>query len=198
MIINALQNNKKTTNIIRTLGLSRAKELIARFEHLLPKQGKIVDVGCGVGHISEILINKNYNVIPLDVDNKSFSPTVIPTIYDGATFPFHDNSCDTVLLITVLHHTKSPETIIKEAARVAKNIIIIEDIYTNPIEKYTTYFFDSLFNLEFKGHPHTNKTDKEWKKLFNELELRLTETQYKRSYGVFNHALYHLATKNSQ
>lgn len=195
MIINTLQNNNTATNFIRKFGNSRASELISRFETLLPRDGKILDVGCGVGYISEILINKNYNIVPLDVTNKSFSPSIKPVLYDGTTFPFADNSCDTVLLITVLHHTPSPETIVTEAARVAKHIIIIEDIYTNPIEKYITYFFDSLFNLEFKGHPHTNKTDAEWKKLFSDLGLTLTQTQYKRSYGVFNHALYYLSTK---
>lgn len=186
-----------SAKLIYLLGHDRAEELIARFEKFLPRDGKILDMGCGVGNISEILIEKKYNVVSLDISNKSFSPVVKPVLYDGVTFPFSDKSFGTVLLITVLHHTPSPETIVKEAARVAKHIIIIEDIYTNPIEKYATFFFDSLFNLEFQGHPHTNKTDAEWKKLFADLGLSLTHTEYKRSYGVFNHALYHLTTKNS-
>lgn len=195
MIITKLQNMRLSAKLIYLLGHDRAEELIARFEKFLPREGKILDMGCGVGNISEILINKKYNVVSLDISNKSFSPVVTPVLYDGVTFPFADNSFDTVLLITVLHHTPSPETIMKETARVAKNVIIIEDIYTNPLEKYTTFFFDSLFNLEFQGHPHTNKTDAEWKKLFADLGLSLTHTQYQRSYGVFNHALYHITTK---
>ena len=187
-----------SAKLIYLLGHDRALELISRFEKFLPRDGKILDMGCGVGNISEILINKKYNIVSLDISNKSFSPVVTPVLYDGTSFPFPDNSFDTVLLITVLHHTPSPETIVKEAARVAKKIIIIEDIYTNPLEKYTTFFFDSLFNLEFAGHPHTNKTDVKWKELFNDFGLTLTQTQYQRSYGVFNHALYFLSTKNSK
>jgi len=71
-----------------------------------------------------------------------------------------------------------------EAKRVSKKIIIIEEIYTNIFNKYLTYFIDSLLNLEFIGHPHTNKTDKEWKLLFGQLGLKLTDAKYSRTFLV--------------
>jgi len=94
--------------------------------------------------------------------------------------------------LTVLHHTSHPEKIIEEAKRVSKRIIIIEDIYTNIFNKYLTYFFDSLLNIEFIGHPHTNKNDKELREAFNKFGLKIVEARYSHSFIVFNHATYYL------
>lgn len=55
-----------------------------------------------------------------------------------------------------------------------------------------TYFFDSLLNLEFVGHPHSNKSDKQWKKTFENLDLKLVDIKYNYSFLVFKHATYYL------
>jgi hypothetical protein len=95
-------------------------------------------------------------------------------------------------LITVLHHTKDPVGLLKEASRVSKSVVIMEDIYDNNFQKYLTYFFDSLVNFEFIGHPHSNKSDQEWKKEFRDLNLKLIDTRYGKIWGVFNEAFYYL------
>jgi ubiquinone/menaquinone biosynthesis C-methylase UbiE len=40
-------------------------------------------------------------------------PDTKPVLYDGKKMPFKDNVFDAALLITVLHHTPDPESIVR-------------------------------------------------------------------------------------
>ena len=192
MIIQFLQKNKFFRKIIYKTGNARAKDMINKIQAHLKKDDLIVDIGSGTCNICEILLNKGYNIAPLDVQNLSFVNNLKPVIYDGNKIPFNDDQFNKSLILTVLHHTSEPEKILREAKRVSKRIIIIEDIYTNWFHKYVTYFFDSLLNLEFVGHPHTNKNDEQWKKTFEKLGLKLIDAKYNYSLLVFKHATYYL------
>lgn len=188
--IRFLQNHKALRNTAYKLGQPRARFLTSLFEANLGSKSSIIDVGSGTCHIADLLTDKGYKVSPVDVVNLSFSPKTSPLIYDGKKLPFKDRSFDTAILITVLHHTKSPEAILAEASRVAGQVVIIEDIYKNKLHKRLTYSLDSLLNLEFKNHPHTNKTDEQWQQLFRKMSLRLVSISYAKSYFIMHHSIY--------
>jgi len=192
MLIQFLQKNKFFRKIIYKAGDARAKDMIKRIRSFLDKKDLILDIGSGTCNVCEILSNKGYKITPLDVENLSFVNNLKPVIYDGNRIPFNDDKFDKALILTVLHHTPKPENILQEAKRVSKQIIIIEDVYSNWLHKYVTYFFDSLLNLEFIGHPHTNKSDKQWKKTFENLGLKLIDVKYNHSFLVLKHATYYL------
>jgi len=145
-------------------------------EYIEPKE-EIIDIGPGNGAISRHVFNKKkVDVVLVDVVDKreEYAEGFKFLLYDGKKLPFSDESFDTSLLITVLHHTHNPEQVLREAIRVAKNkVIIVEDVYNNSIEKYQTFLADSLANNEFFGHPHTNKSEGEWLELFGKLNLKL-------------------------
>ena len=101
------------------------------------------------------------------------------------------------MIITVLHHTTDHKKIISEASRVADQLIIMEDVYTNPIQKYATYFMDSLVNLEFKGHPHSNRDEAGWEQLFKELNLEVIDKQIHHTLVIFRQVTYLLKKNNS-
>ena len=167
-------------------------EKIAR--HMVPEDNHL-DLGCGNGGLCHALKAKGYQIQPLDVKNISFFDDVQPLVYDGERIPWPDNSFDTVLIITVLHHTPDPVAILKEAQRVArKKIILMEDIYRNPVQKHLTFFTDSLVNLEFEGHPHTNKNDNGWRQTFKDLGLGLQSAEYMRTLVFFRQVIYVLET----
>ncbi|KKR78393.1 MAG: Methyltransferase type 11 [Candidatus Nomurabacteria bacterium GW2011_GWA2_40_9] len=192
MIIRFLQKNRFFRRIIYKAGKSRAKDMINKIKPFLDKNDAILDIGSGTCNVCQILFENHYKISPLDVQDLSFVNNIKPVIYDGVKIPYDNNKFDKVLILTVLHHTPNPENVLKEAKRVSKRIIIIEDIYSNWLHKYITYFFDSLLNLEFIGHPHTNKNDKQWKKTFKKLGLKLIDTKYDHSFLVFKHATYYL------
>jgi len=135
---------------------------------------------------------QGYDLTPIDVQDLTLSQEIEPEIYDGKNLPYRNTSFDSALILTVLHHTPNPREVLLEAKRVSKKIIIIEDIFKNPVQKYLTLFVDSIVNLEFSAHPHSNKSDNEWKELFIELGLKLKEAKYNRFLLFFRQAVYYL------
>ena len=154
---------------------ARSQIKVSRILPFISEEMEIVDVGAGNCGVSKLLSESGYNVQPADITNRSRFKEVEPVIFDGYNLPFPDKAFDVVLLLTVLHHTLQQELLMREAKRVANKIIVMEDIYTNFFQKQLTYFADSIVNLEFKDHPHSNKTDFGWKRCFEKLELELTE-----------------------
>lgn len=172
----------------------RALGVIASIKPFIKKCSTIIDIGAGGCQIAKELIGLGYEVTPVDVVDYSGVDDLKPLIYDGKKLPFKDQSFDMALLITVLHHIKDPEAVLKEAKRVAGEIIVIEDIYFSKKQKILTFMMDSAINFEFFSHPHSNKTDKEWRNLFKKLGLHLVNTRYSKFWKHFSQALYHLST----
>ncbi len=188
-----IKKNKLFRNFIfNNISKSWAKDKYQRIKPYLNQDDKILDLGAGKCALSWFLQQNNYQVTAVDVQNLSLCPEIEPIIYDGKKLPFVDDSFDVGLLLTVLHHTPKPKAVLEEIKRVCKEIIIIEDVYYNPVQKYLTYFTDSLFNFEFIGHPHSNKTDKEWQKVFKELNLNLKDRQSEQVLKFFTQITYHL------
>ena len=156
---------------------------------------KIIDIGSGNCFLDQRLQSLGLNVTPLDVTNKSKVLDITPTVYDGKEIPFPDDTFDVALLITVLHHTKNPTHILREAKRVAKRIVIMEDLYSSQIQKYATFVMDSTLNLEFFGHPHTNKTDAKWLETFDELGLSVVDKKQNNFWKIFTNGTYYLEKK---
>ena len=192
-----IKKRRGLKNVVRFLERVRNKGVLECFEDYLKKGDRILDFGCGLGGVSEKLVSDGYEVVSLDVRDISLTD-VKPVIYDGKKIPFKNDSFDVALVLAVLHHTPDPEKLLKEIGRVAERIVLLEDVYDDWFGKYITLFFDSLFNLEFFGHPHSNKSDKEWKECFKKLGFSLVGEDKKRSMVFFKHGIYFLEReKNS-
>jgi ubiquinone/menaquinone biosynthesis C-methylase UbiE len=172
----------------------RIKEKILRIKKTCDTTNNILDVGSGNSVIAKGLIEDGYRITLLDIKNKSFFKDFGPILYNGERIPFAENQFDVALLITVLHHTPDPVVLIKEVSRVSKKIVIIEEVYSNMFQKKLTFFIDSLFNLQFTNHPHSNKKDREWRKIFKELKLEVLYEEYWKSFFFLKRVLYCLKT----
>lgn len=168
----------------------RSQDIYRQIQPFLQKDQTILDIGPGIGDVTLAMQQAGHMVTPLDVENLSCTPLVQPVLYDGRTMPFADNSFDIATIITTMHHAKDPDRVLAEAARVAKRLVIVEDIYHSRLHKNATFFMDSLLNLEFAGHPHSNKTDGQWKRAFDKLGLTLVADLPKKSFVVMRHKLY--------
>ncbi|MCP4439059.1 MAG: methyltransferase domain-containing protein [Aureispira sp.] len=156
----------------------------------LSQNDSILDIGCGNGLVTDNLRQQNFQVTPMDVGDLSILESVKPIVYDGEHIPFEDQEFSAALLLTVLHHTDDPIAVLKETKRVAKRIVIIEDIYSNVVQKYMTYAMDTLVNLGHSNMTYQNKSDKEWKVCFEELGLNLIHENSKSVLLFFRQATY--------
>ena len=186
-----LQRNKFFRNIIYKIKNISARERVRNIKPYINKQGKILDIGAGSCIISEILKKEGYDITPIDIKNLSFVESITPILYDGSKIPFEKDKFEISFILTVLHHIPHPIKILEEAKRVSKSILIIEDIYTNTFNKLLVYFFDRLFNFGTMC-PHTNKNDKDWKKTFENMGLKLLKTKYYKSFFGVNSVIYYL------
>ena len=92
----------------------------------LPKDGKLLDIGCGTGLFVERYIESGGSAIGLDISRKMIEQArrrciaCDYTIGTGEKIPFCDNSFDAVSSLLVFSYIKDPETMLNEAYRVLK------------------------------------------------------------------------------
>ena len=111
------------------LVLSRRLKVLARHAlDLLPQEGSVLDVGCGNGVISRLVMEARPKLDIRGIDVLMRPECAIPVQeYDGQRFPHDDKSMDVVTFIDVLHHTDDPHGLLQEAARVARHSIVLKD-----------------------------------------------------------------------
>ena len=194
MGLKILKKENLFNRIISKLWLKDAYRKIERIEKFLNKEDKILDIGGGPGTVSYLLKTKGYDLKVIDVQDVSIFKDVQPLIYDGTKIPFDDNRFDIALILTVLHHTNSPEIILNEAKRVAKRIIIIEDIYNSLLQKYFTFLIDSFANFQIFNHPHSNKNHNGWIRLFKNLNIEVIEYRIIKTAPLLHQVTYILKT----
>lgn len=91
---------------------------------------KVLDVGCGFGPLSEMLLDEGADVSATEIDDdklrfaseyfkdrKNFKLFKV----NDETLPFKNSQFDTVFLFDVIEHTRDPGKMLKEAKRVLKN-----------------------------------------------------------------------------
>jgi SAM-dependent methyltransferase len=67
--------------------------------------------------------------------------------FDGVKIPYGDRSVDVVMFVDVLHHTDDPSTLLREAARTARQSILIKDHTRNgALAGVTLRFMDWVGN----------------------------------------------------
>src|SRR4030042_6446792 len=163
--------------LISKIVRSRSEVVVSRVFPYIKQSKKIIDIGSGTGDVAFLLSSKGKDVTPVDVADFHGPRLVKTTIYDGKTLPFQNNTFDTALLLMVLHHTLNPEMVFKEAARVAREVVIIETSYTGPINRFFTVISDAIGNLRLDAFWNSYKTDKDWKILFEKHGFRIKESQ---------------------
>jgi ubiquinone/menaquinone biosynthesis C-methylase UbiE len=150
-----------------------AEGMMKEIEEFLTGE-KILDLGCGSGIFGKKIEEKlKKEVIGMDIVDKRICQ--IPfKIYDGKNIPFSNDYFDVVIIAFVLHHTEDPISILKEAKRVGKRIIIFEDLPEGILGKVYCFLHWISWNLLFGKLPKFNfhKT-KEWEEIFKNLGLKL-------------------------
>lgn len=100
---------------INQLFLSRwlPRRLQYRFVALLPRDGKVLDIGAGSGKYGKLF--KDYT--PTDVEQRNPNSIIADA---NVALPFEDGTFDLVMAIEVLEHLHTPRKAVSEAYRVLR------------------------------------------------------------------------------
>ncbi|MFY0672089.1 MAG: class I SAM-dependent methyltransferase [Bacteroidia bacterium] len=180
------------SGIYKATILPRARKKAKLLKPMLNPKSKILEIGSGNCGLAYLLQKDFHSVTATDIVDCSFFNSIKPTVFNGEALPFKSKSFDYVLIITVLHHTTKQLSLLNEAKRLGNEVIVMEDLYTNKFGQRILHFTDSLVNLEFKGHPHTNRTDAGWRVVFKRLNLKITDTVKLRTLFFFRQIIYML------
>jgi SAM-dependent methyltransferase len=152
----------------------RLSVLATHIGSILPEFGTVLDVGCGNGTISRILMEGSPGLEITGIDVMARPSCDIPfEVYDGERFPRPADSVDFVLFTDVLHHVDAPMVLLEEASRVASKAIIIKDhLCDSNFARYILSFMDWVGN---RPHgvvlPYNYLTSKQWQDAWQNLDL---------------------------
>jgi ubiquinone biosynthesis O-methyltransferase len=135
-------------------------EHIMRYKYVInnsKNKKKILDLGCGLGYGSSILLKAGNEVYGVDVSQDAINyakinyPGINYTCCSADNLPFNDNYFDSVVAHEIIEHVKNPEKVIKEICRVLKKDGDVFISTPNPRH------FSNVLKHIFFGKPYPEK-----------------------------------------
>jgi SAM-dependent methyltransferase len=151
----------------------RLSELLAE---LIPPSCSLLDIGCGDGKLARALLDKRPDLGIQGVDVLVRDRTWLPvTVFDGTSLPHRESSVDVVMLIDVLHHTREPLALLREALRVSRRWLIVKDHFLTGLAaglrlRFMDYVGNSRFGVDL---PYNYLSLQQWSELRLELNLKV-------------------------
>ena len=141
----------------------------------LPKNAKVLDIGCGSGTLAKAVMTLRPDVSFEGIDVLVRPNTDIPVKeYDGYNIPAPDGHYDVALFVDVLHHTDDPSRLVAEARRVAKNVVIKDHNRDGLLENSTLRFMDWVGNAAHGVRlPYNYLSSSEWRSLWADRGLKI-------------------------
>jgi len=182
--------NSKFNNWVQGVGFKRAETIV---KHIIPwltdQNGKIMDFGCGLGHIGYLVSRETGREVEYyEVRKYPYPPEGVNIkVFDGKTIPCEAGAFDTTLVVFVLHHVPNPETSLKEVARVSKRYILVcEDLMRSKREIFIEAIKDTIANFFFPHMTMQYRIENDWEKLFEEMGFTIEKKTYFQTKYIFN------------
>jgi SAM-dependent methyltransferase len=107
----------------------RIEGLADELARLMPTNtAAVLDVGSGDGLLAREIGVRLPGLVFTGVDIVPRREAFIPVaLFDGERLPFDDDSFDVVMFVDVLHHATNQRQLLVEAARVAREQVIVKD-----------------------------------------------------------------------
>ncbi|MFA6158121.1 MAG: class I SAM-dependent methyltransferase [Candidatus Paceibacterota bacterium] len=91
---------------------------ISTFAAGIPKEARIIDVGCGLKPYRKLFASGAYTGIDIQGGGHTDAAKTVDAYYDGIHIPFPDASFDALICTQVLEHADDPEALVADCARV--------------------------------------------------------------------------------
>jgi SAM-dependent methyltransferase len=141
---------------------------------LIPPNASVLDVGSGDGRLARLVANKRPDISIQGIEVRVRTDSAIYVeAFNGTSIPNGDRSFDVVMLVDVLHHTDDPMILLREAVRVARQIILIKDHLLKGALAYSTLrLMDWVGNARHDvALPYNYWTPAQWRGAFDKLGL---------------------------
>jgi len=157
----------------RLVSSRRVRVLAHDVAEMLPFGARVLDIGCGDGHIDSVISEARPDIVIEGIDVLVRPRAKIPvTFFDGATIPFPSASFDVAMMIDVLHHTSEPRILLREAGRVASALVIKDHFREGPFAKTTLRVMDWVGNASHGvALPYNYWSKSEWQNAFYEIGM---------------------------
>jgi SAM-dependent methyltransferase len=159
----------------------RTVALANHLASLIPLGSRILDVGCGDGSIDCLITARRP-----DISIEGIDPLVRPNAhipvraFDGTTIPFPDRTFDVVMFVDVLHHTKDPRVLLREAARVGRAVLIKDHLREGFLANETLRLMDWVGNARYGVPlPYNYWSKSAWIVAFAEFGLRPSTIKFR-------------------
>ncbi len=142
---------------------TRVDPIIASFASVITPHSRIIDIGAGKGLLAQEMARQFSARVTL-VDVAQYNQTDLPlTVCDSRALAYADASFDYALLSFVLHHSPNPDAILREALRVAREVIVVENDVRGKVRGAVTRLIDSLPAIQYGTPPcHIAQTREQW------------------------------------
>jgi SAM-dependent methyltransferase len=126
----------------------RVRVLAKVLAEQMPQGAAVLDIGCGDGTIAALIAKARPDISMQGVEVLPRADCQIAcTAFDGNTLPFSERSFDVATLVDVLHHTSDVSALLREAARVSRQIVLLKDhLSENAFDHATLRFMDWVGN----------------------------------------------------
>ncbi|MGE0405782.1 MAG: class I SAM-dependent methyltransferase [Candidatus Korobacteraceae bacterium] len=154
----------------------RISRLATLISDLIPANARVLDIGCGDGSLDQLLMARRPDITIEGVDVLVREVTHIPVRqFDGKQLPFPDKSFDCAIFVDVLHHANEQVSLMGEAARVARQCVIIKDHKVEGVAAFSRLrFMDVVGNARYGvALPYDYWEWSKWSQSFNKLQLSL-------------------------
>ncbi|MEM1749577.1 MAG: class I SAM-dependent methyltransferase [Desulfurococcaceae archaeon] len=112
---------KSSVKIAYKLGLyyTRMERYVEKFKDYITRDSTLLDLGCGRGGFSRVLVGRARRAISLNIDLDVLrilpsNPGILKVCADAQHLPVRPNSIDVVLAISLLEHVGDPSSVINE------------------------------------------------------------------------------------
>ena len=198
--------------------LSEYHTIVPFFLQYLPKNGRILEAGCGLGRILICLSRKGYNIEGIELNEnavrkiKDFDKDLKVVAGDILKMAYEGNSFDAVISLGVIEHfEEGPQRALKEMYRVLKpgGIFFVTVPYINLIRRFLYIPYNSLvvkirrmqgFDMKFSAYLYSKKEMQLLLKKagFEIIKIAPDDFVYPKSVGLYTDWTRYLGSKTTK